>query len=132
MIELGERDCFCAKPLNDLGLAGQLRLQHLDGNFSFEHRIDALEDGAHPAFADLFGYLITTDDSADHLLPAPCESPRTEAETILSRPTPFAKPIFFPSPKKPDQAENLKTARLGDWYLLAPASGERGTYHGMG
>src|SRR6185436_7206291 len=33
---------------------------------AIEHHVNAFENGSHPAFPELFGYLITTDDMTNH------------------------------------------------------------------
>ena len=66
MIELRQGHRFRAEALENFGLAGEFGLEHLDGDFAFEHGIEAAKDRAHTAFTDFFDDLIIADHLADH------------------------------------------------------------------
>ena len=69
MVEFRQRHGLCAEAFEDFGLAGQFGLQHLDGDFAFEHGVEATVDRTHAAFADLLDDLIIADNLADHYSP---------------------------------------------------------------
>jgi hypothetical protein len=66
MIQLCQCHCLRPKSLDYLWLACELRAKHLYGDLAFKHQVDAFEHGSHPAFANLFDYLIAPNNIAYH------------------------------------------------------------------
>src|SRR5439155_22069353 len=50
-----------------LRVARAFRPEHLNGDLSIEHDVNAMKDGPHPPFAELFRDLVISDYVSDHV-----------------------------------------------------------------
>ena len=66
MIKKRQYLSFFAKAFDQIRPTGIFRMYQLDGDFTLQHQIDALEDFSHAAFANDLQYLIVTNDLIMH------------------------------------------------------------------